>query len=109
MSIGLMAAAGAIRRKRRKRRFKLKSIPLTLSNATMVANSAQDTVVGDVLNILPGASVSIVDTAGNRFKLVGTQVRAGATTAAAGTYTIVLAHGNSALGFYNSSILITVA
>ena len=104
-----MAAASAIRRKRRKRRFKLKSIPLTLSNATMAANSAENTVVGNVLNIVPGVLVTIVDTSGNRFKLVGTQVRAGPTLAAAGTYTIVLGHGNSALGFYNSSIQITVA
>jgi len=109
MSAGLMAAAGAIRRKRRKRRFKLKTVPLTLSNATMPANSVQDTVVGNILNILPGASVSITDTASGRFKLVGTQIKAGATAAVAGSYTIVLSHGNSALGFYNTSIVITVA
>ena len=102
-----MAAAGAIRRKRRKRRAKLKNIPLTLSSATMPANSAQDTVVGNILNILPGASVSIVDSSTN-FKVVGTQIKAGPTLTPAGSYTIVLRHGNSALGFYNSSIIITV-
>jgi hypothetical protein len=107
--MGLMAAAGAIRRKRRKRRAKLKNIPLTLSSATMPANSVQDTVVGNILNIVPGAYVSITDTAGGRFKLVGTQIKAGATAAVAGSYTILLSQGTSALGFYSSSIVITVA
>jgi hypothetical protein len=109
MSRALMAVAGAIRRRRRKNREKLKDIPLALSSATMTANSAQDTVVGNILNILPSADINIVDTAGNRFKLVGTQIRAGAVAAVAGSYTIVLSHGNSALGFYNSSIQITVS
>jgi hypothetical protein len=109
MNRGLMAVAGAIRRRRRKSRFKLKNTPLQLSSATMAANSAENTVVGNVLNKLPPTDISLVNDAGGRFKLVDVQVRAGATPAAAGSYTIVIRQELASLGSQDSSIVITVA
>jgi len=103
-----MAAAGAIRRRRRRRRGTLIAIKLKLNNATMVANSPENTLVGNVLNKISESYLTMIDTAGDRFKLVGTDIQAGATPALAGQYTIELLEEQSSVGRQATFIVITV-
>ena len=89
----------------------LKSV--NLSAASVVENSAENTVIGAVLNTTPGSTLSLVDNAGGRFKLVGGNIVAGATATnfeAGSTHTITLRE--TLVGYVNSprdtTITITV-
>lgn len=50
---------------------------LTLSASTIAENSAENTVVGAVVGKTAGSTLSLTGTAGNRFKLSGTNIVAG--------------------------------
>ena len=109
MSGGLMAAAGAGRRRRRRRRGKLMAKRLQISNATMPASSPQGTIVGTVLRKIAGTYLTLIDTVGNRFQLVGSVIQAGVTPAIAGKYTIELLEEQSSVGRQATFIEITVS
>lgn len=96
-------------RRRRRRRGKLMAKRLKLSATTMPANSAQNTLVGNVTNKISGTVLSILDTAGNRFKLVGSAIQAGSVLAAAGKYTILLLEEQANVGRQVTSIDIIVS
>lgn len=53
--------------------------PLFLSNSTINENSPNNTVVGDLLILTGGSTVTLINDAGTRFKLVGSQIQAAAT------------------------------
>lgn len=52
---------------------------LVLSASTIAENSAEDTLVGSILNIMGGSTLSLADNAGGRFKITGASLYAGAT------------------------------
>lgn len=108
MSNILMAKAGAIRRRRRRRRGELMAKTLRLSSAIMAANSPQGTLVGNVVNKINGTYLTLIDTVGGRFQLVGLAIQAGATPAVAGKYTIELLEEQSSVGHQPTFIEITV-
>lgn len=54
-------------------------VALSLSPATIVEASAEDTVVGGLFGRRTGSTLTLVDDAGGRFKLTGTVIEAGAT------------------------------
>lgn len=104
-----MSEYGVGVRRRRRRRGKLMAKRLKLSGTTMAANSAQNTLVGNVTNKIAGTTLTILDTAGGRFKLVGTAIQAGATLATAGKYTIQLLEEQVNVGRQATSIDIVVS
>ena len=52
---------------------------LSLSASTLAENSAEGTAIGTIVGQTGGSTITMTDTAGGRFKLVGTAVQAGAT------------------------------
>ena len=52
---------------------------LLLSTSTLPENSVEGTVVGTIMGATSGSAITMTDTAGGRFKLVGNAVQAGAT------------------------------
>jgi len=75
-------------RRRRRRRGELMAKKLILSGYTLAANSPEGTVVGNVTNKIAGSTLSLIDNAGGRIKLVGIAIQAGAVASIAGTYLI---------------------
>ena len=82
-------------RRRRRRRGELMAKKLLLSNYTLVHNSAEGTLVGNVTNKITGSTLTLVDNAGGRIKLVGTAIQAGAVASVAGKYLINVKEQNS--------------
>jgi hypothetical protein len=68
---------------------------LLLSNYTLVHNSTEGTLVGNVTNKIAGSTLTLVDNAGGRIKLVGTAIQAGAAASIAGKYLINVKEQNS--------------
>ena len=68
---------------------------LLLSNYTMPANSPEGTVVGSVTNKIADSTLTLLDDAGGRFKLVGLDLQAGAIASVAGEYLIGFKEINS--------------
>ena len=52
---------------------------LTLSNADIDENSAEDTFVGSIIGRTFGSTLTLFDSASNSFKVIGTSILAGAT------------------------------
>lgn len=75
-------------RRRRRRRGELMAKKATLSNYTLTSNSPEGTVVGNVTNKIADSTLSLIDDAGGRLKLVGSVIQAGAVASLAGTYLI---------------------
>lgn len=68
---------------------------LLLSSYTLTANSPNGTLVGNVTNQIAGSTLSLVDNAGGRIKLVGTAIQASTVAAIAGKYLINVKEQNS--------------
>lgn len=88
-------------------------VALTLSASTIEEASAEDTVVGAIVGQTAGSTLSLTGTAGNRFKLTGTDIVAGATAtnyATATTHDITIREtlADSANSPLNTTITITV-
>lgn len=75
-------------RRRRRRRGELMAKKVTLSGYTLAANSPEGTAVGDVTNKIAGSTLSLIDDAGGRIKLVGSAIQAGSVASIAGKYLI---------------------
>jgi len=82
-------------RRRRRRRGELMSTRLTLSGYTLAANSPDGTLVGNVTNKIADSTLSLIDDAGGRIKLVGSAIQAGSVASIAGTYLINIKEQNS--------------
>ena len=82
-------------RRRRRRRGELMAKKLLLSAYTLTANSPDGTVVGNVTNKIAGSTLTLVDNAGGRIKLVGSAVQAGTVPSLAGTYLINIKEQNA--------------
>lgn len=82
-------------RRRRRRRGELMAKKLLLSAYTLTANSPDGTVVGNVTNKIAGSTLTLVDNAGGRIKLVGSAVQAGTVASLAGTYLINIKEQNA--------------
>jgi len=68
-------------------------VALTLSASTIAENSAEDTLVGAINGAAPGSTLTLVATAGGRFKLSAGNIVAGATPTnfeAAGSHSITI-------------------
>ncbi|MTD92871.1 hypothetical protein GIW81_00825 [Hyphomicrobium sp. xq] len=65
-------------------------VPLSLDANEIEEASAEDTVVGALQGKTTGSSLSLTGTAGNRFKLTGTNIVAGAVATAAGEYEVTV-------------------
>lgn len=81
---------------------------LVLSSYTLAANSAAGTLVGNITNKIPISDLTLVDSAGGRFALVGTAIQAGSLAATAGKYLITVKEKNS-MASEHTQIEITVA
>jgi hypothetical protein len=64
------------------------STRLTLSGYTLAANSPNGTLVGNVTNKIAGSTLTLVDDAGGRIKLVGSAIQASTVASIAGKYLI---------------------
>ena len=82
-------------RRRRRRRGELMAKKLLLSGYTLAANSPEGTVVGNVTNKIADSTLSLIDNAGGRIKLVGSAIQAGAVASLAGKYLINVKEQNS--------------
>lgn len=82
-------------RRRRRRRGELMARKALLSGYTLSANSPEGTLVGTITNKIADSTLTLVDNADGRFKLVGIEVRAGPLAPIAGTYLITLKERNS--------------
>lgn len=82
-------------RRRRRRRGELMAKKATLSGYTLTANSPEGTVVGNVTNKIADSTISLIDDAGGRLKLVGSTIQAGSVTATGGEYLATLKEQNS--------------
>ena len=82
-------------RRRRRRRGELMAKKLLLSAYTLTANSPDGTVVGNVTNKIAGSTLTLVDNAGGRIKLVGSAVQAGTVASLVGTYLINIKEQNA--------------
>ena len=81
-------------RRRRRRRGELMAKRVNLSGYTLVAGSPEGTVIGNVTNKIADSTLTLIDNAGGRIKLVDTVVQAGPTAATAGTYLINIKEQN---------------
>lgn len=95
-------------RRRRRRRGTLMAKRLQLSNYTMTASSANGTLVGNVTNKITGSTLTLVDDAGGRFKLVGAAVQASTVASTSGTYTVILREDKVNIGNQTTRIEIRV-
>jgi hypothetical protein len=50
---------------------------LGIGTSTIATGSAEDTLVGTLTGVTPGSTITLTDTAGSRFKVVGDQIFAG--------------------------------
>lgn len=82
-------------RRRRRRRGELMSTKLILSGYALAANSPDGTLVGNVTNKIAGSTLSLVDDAGGRIKLVGTAIQASTVASLAGKYLINVKEQNT--------------
>lgn len=88
-----MADAGVAARRRRRRRGELVARRLILSGYSLAAASPEGTLVGNITNSI--GTLTLVDNAGGRIKLVGTAVQAGSVSSNPGTYLINIKEENS--------------
>lgn len=82
-------------RRRRRRRGELMSKKLLLSGYTLAASSPEGTVVGTATNKIADSTLTLIDNAGGRIKLVGTDIQAGSVASLAGKYLINIKEQNS--------------
>jgi hypothetical protein len=82
-------------RRRRRRRGELMSTRITLSGYTLAANSPNGTLVGNITNKIADSTLTLVDDAGGRIKLVGTAIQASTVASLAGKYLINVKEQNS--------------
>ena len=75
----------------------------------MAQNSPEGTLVGNITNKTTGTTVVMIDSAQNRFKLVGTAIQAGSSLATAGKYIIQLLEDQPSSGSQVTNIEITVS
>lgn len=68
---------------------------LLLSNYTMPANSPEGTVVGSVTNKIASSTLTLIDNAGDRVKLVDLELQAGSISSLPGVYLINIKEQNS--------------
>lgn len=82
-------------RRRRRRRGELMAKKLILSGYSLAANSPDGTVVGSVTNKIADSTLSLIDNAGGRIKLVGSAIQASTVASLAGKYLINVKEQNS--------------
>ena len=82
-------------RRRRRRRGELMARKLILSGYSLAANSPDGTVVGNVTNKINDSTLTLIDNAGERIKLVGSAIQASSVPSIAGTYLVTLKEQNS--------------
>jgi hypothetical protein len=82
-------------RRRRRRRGELMAKKIILSGYTLAANSLDGTVVGNVTNKIADSTLSLIDNAGGRIKLVDLAIQADSVASVAGTYLITIKEQNS--------------
>ena len=81
-------------RRRRRRRGELMAKKIILSGYTLAANSLDGTVVGNVTNKIADSTLSLIDNAGGRIKLVGLAIQASSVASVAGKYLITVKEQN---------------
>lgn len=94
--------------------FEVTLSALTLNTSTITEGSAEDTSVGTLQSTSAGSTLSLVDSAGNRFKLSGSNIVAGPvatnySSATSHNITVRETHADASNSPRDSVIAITVA